>query len=467
MSITATFYTYSKRENSTAVPTGGTAVAVNLKADTSLLTPTLLLQWGSRPGWSMFLFEGRYYFVTNISSPRNGQWEVSGRVDVLATYKAQIGSTAAYIVYANGGNVEIIDTRLPIKTTPVVDYRNANVPGLSQSGAYLLTVVGASDTAGGTQGARTYALSAGALGNVLGSVRQYISDIGAQDTSSMEAILSIGRQLVGAGAVTENIRGCTWVPWDVVSMGDVTNEKIWLGLFDCSTGRVVDVAGYAIDVPVKSVTLSVTIPWQAADWRRNSPYHQVYLYIPFVGLVPVSSENLAAASALDLVIAVNRLTGNINVQVKAGGELIGTYSAATGIGIPVGAAGAPAELAAVGALAQGASLVAGMAHAEAGNILGTMAAASHIAPNTICAGNLSGGAGIGLDQVVSCYTVFHDVSDDPANLGPVIGVPYNLVAAISSISGFVQTAQASVAIAGTDQERQQINTLLNGGIFYE
>lgn len=467
---TATFYTTAKRSNSTKQPSGGVAISVLLKDGCDFLAPVFRLEYASTPNWTMASFEGRIYFITGVTSYRNNIWDVAAVVDVLATYKTAIGATSAYVIFANTTNLQIIDPRLPIKTAPIVDYRNANVPHLSTVGTYLLSVVGAANGAGATRGPRTYALSAGALANVLQRMQSYISDLGSADTDTFQAILTIGRQLSGAGSIMENIRGCTWVPWDVPAMGGVTLEKIWLGLFDCSYDSAqtgIEVAGYAVETPVTVETVSVAIPWAFNDWRRNSPYTQVYLYIPFIGLMQLSSENLAAASALDLIIAVNRLTGNINVQVKAGGEFIGTYSGSTGIGIPVGSGGAPSIFAAVGEISRGASMAAGLVNPGAGAVLGAVANASHIAPNTISAGNLSGGAGIGLDLVVSCYTVSHDTSAPPDTLAPAVGVPVNAVHTLSDFAGFIQCQGASISVDATDTEREQINGYLNGGFFYE
>ena len=114
---TANFYTFSKRKNSTLQPTGtGTQIDVNLKSGTSLLSPTFLLNISGRPTYNYVSFEGRYYFITDIISVRNDLWEIQCTVDALASWKTDIGSTAAVILYATGGSNDIIDQRIGIKS---------------------------------------------------------------------------------------------------------------------------------------------------------------------------------------------------------------------------------------------------------------------------------------------------------------------------------------------------------------
>ena len=43
MSFSCTFYSMTKRENSTKLPTGGSSANIELLQDTSLITPTLIV----------------------------------------------------------------------------------------------------------------------------------------------------------------------------------------------------------------------------------------------------------------------------------------------------------------------------------------------------------------------------------------------------------------------------------------
>ena len=143
---TAIFYTFSKRKNSTKVPTGsGDSYTVNLKSGTSLLSPTLLLNISSRPTYNYLSFEGRYYFVTDIVSVRNDLWEISCNVDALASWKSEIGGTTANILYATGGRDDIIDQRIPIESDVHIDTSSSVITGFTITDAtptIVLSIVG-------------------------------------------------------------------------------------------------------------------------------------------------------------------------------------------------------------------------------------------------------------------------------------------------------------------------------------
>ena len=70
---TLTTYSFAKRKNSTAQPSGGSQIDVMLKDGTSLLAPVFLLNTAS-VSFNYCSFEGRYYFVTDIKSINNGLW---------------------------------------------------------------------------------------------------------------------------------------------------------------------------------------------------------------------------------------------------------------------------------------------------------------------------------------------------------------------------------------------------------
>lgn len=78
----------------------GLSFEVELKAGTSILKPVLLLASPTAlTGYNyMYISDfGRYYFIDDIKSVRNGQWEISAHVDVLETYKTAIKNNTAVI----------------------------------------------------------------------------------------------------------------------------------------------------------------------------------------------------------------------------------------------------------------------------------------------------------------------------------------------------------------------------------
>lgn len=72
----------------------------NLKDSTSVENPVILVTSASNPsGYNyMYIQEfGRYYYITDVVSVRNGLWAISGHVDVLYTYRTSIKACSAII----------------------------------------------------------------------------------------------------------------------------------------------------------------------------------------------------------------------------------------------------------------------------------------------------------------------------------------------------------------------------------
>ena len=85
------FYNITKRLNSTARPVEtGTKYECLFKEDTSLLNPALKLRLSNKPDYNYFKIDDRYYWITDIISLNNNLWQITGQIDVLATYKGHI-----------------------------------------------------------------------------------------------------------------------------------------------------------------------------------------------------------------------------------------------------------------------------------------------------------------------------------------------------------------------------------------
>ena len=121
MAITITAYTFSKRSNSTKQPdTSGTDFSVSLKAATSYENPTFILNYSGTFEYNYMQWGSWYYFVTSVTQLRNDLLEINCKLDVLATFKSEIGATNAFVLYDTAANTEVVDRRLSTKTTKTV-----------------------------------------------------------------------------------------------------------------------------------------------------------------------------------------------------------------------------------------------------------------------------------------------------------------------------------------------------------
>lgn len=124
----------------------GTDFTCDLKADTSILRPTLVLQSESNLSGFNYMYISdfqRYYFIDDIVSKNKVIWEVSGHVDVLQTYKQQILSNTAVLKrQQNKYNTYLNDERWPVYTYDDVITFKFTDSGFKKSLEYLLVVAG-------------------------------------------------------------------------------------------------------------------------------------------------------------------------------------------------------------------------------------------------------------------------------------------------------------------------------------
>lgn len=463
---TATFFTTAKRHNSTLIPTAGTDYNVVLKNGSDLITPTFYMNLNRVPNWSMMQFEGRYYFITGITSLRQDYWQIDADVDVLATYKAAIQGTTAFVLYDASGNSEIVDNRLPTKTTAIYAENHVILnENASAAGSYLCCATGEAAS-------HVFKIpNVSWLSNIIGDPDNGLAAYLGNEFPSIEGwssdwleglvyyLKQAGKNLIGSGSnVFNNIRSIIWVPWRVE-----TNQTASFDLGIFHTGAVASIVTNVF----QETSAQVAIPWQFSDWRRNEPYTYVYLYIPFIGVVHIPSSQLIGRSTIDIEIAFNQLSGEIAFRVYSGNVQIGAYGANTAVSIPFGASQVtPAQkLTAIAGTAAGVA-----AALSSGHVLAGAAAAASLAalrPIGASVGGIGGGAGGALDLQLRCFTISHDTVVTPNSVANTIGTPTMAQQSLSGKTGFVQTQNASVSGSMTDTERARINSLLDGGIYIE
>ena len=125
MAITADFYTFAKRKNSTKIPSSQpTTYNITLKDDCSITNPVIGLDIGiaNNPhnyNYCKITSFGRWYYVSDwVWSGR--LWWATLSVDVLATHKSEIINSHEYVTRSSCGNYidgAIIDTMYPAKNT--------------------------------------------------------------------------------------------------------------------------------------------------------------------------------------------------------------------------------------------------------------------------------------------------------------------------------------------------------------
>lgn len=471
---------FSKRRNSTKQPSAtGTVVDVKLKEDTSIESPVFILQ-GDQFNVDYVQAFGAYYFVSNIISLANGLTELHCEKDVLATYKSQIGSTNAFILYATGGNNNIQDRRLSMTAPPVISTTDAAFPWTIDplgDGTYLLTVMGI----GGVQ---TFAMSYTELTDFMSDLSTLWDDLvpdwafppiispnpGFQD---MFAIVQWYAKIVGGflsqvssyKTAPDCLIDCIWIP--ISYTGGTNNVPIYLGKFNTNhQGRLV---GNSISSP-GAITLN--IPWNFTDWRNASPFTELIVYIPFVGVLHYDTSEIWQESQIRINFSLARCSGDCSVEVSAGNVKLGTYALNLKAHYPIGTmtTNPVNQLTSVvgGVMGIGTGIATGgVAPIIGGAVGGVAGTLTSFNPTPSTVGGLGGGSGAGLDNRIRVAVVSHDTAESPGASNATQGKPVMATHTISNYSGYIQASGASVAISGESVDRDAINAFLNGGFFYE
>lgn len=126
---------------------------VIFKEDTSLLNPTIIINGVSNA--SSYTIEdigtsnyfsipkvNRYYFITDITMMSGGRVAITGKVDVLMSFKSDIlGSTQLIVRQEKKTNNYLIDTDIPLSSKKqVIEHEFGE--SIADSGYYILAVNG-------------------------------------------------------------------------------------------------------------------------------------------------------------------------------------------------------------------------------------------------------------------------------------------------------------------------------------
>ena len=466
---TLTYYTFSKRHKSTKQSTSGSQIDVQLKDGVSLTNPVFLLNWSGFPTFNYCEFGGRYYFVTDVRQIRNDLFEVECEEDYLASWKSVIGSTEAMILYATGGSDSIIDNRIPTTSPVYVSHQDGSIDNITitdgNQGTVILSITGT-----------------GSFGNYVmqnsTQVFELMSDIDLWNSGNITDVVTGFQQFCTNGNASDNLKSAIALPILASAMTSGTLEPLYLGNYPCTDAGGNPIMGYRITDPLAKGYFDVSIPWRFSDWRRHSPYTNLYMYIPLIGTVSLPTDDLVGDTHIAGTYCVNITSGDVSAEIVGGnsGKFIGTVSSNCAMATPFGSSNISGAKVA-SAVVTGAAGIIGAAFAPTtgGASLalfsglaasaGQMINAAH--GETKGGGGLGGGASHGLFKDIRLTSVSKELTDSQTDLNPIMGKPVMQKATISSYGGFIQTDGAQVAGNMNNNEREVINSLLDGGIYYE
>lgn len=440
------FYKFNKKENSTARPQGGGfPIAGILNENTSIISPSLSIKFGvDITGYNYAYIPDfkRFYKIVSWGYAL-GLWRCDLYVDVLASFKPQIGEMNNYILRsASEHNGNIIDGLYP--TTPQIGIAETKSDSIFTENNFIIQYVG-------KRGLKAVLISREALvtlcetlWNTWGTI-EGMNDVYAAIADPFQYVNGIKKTYApskfwGWTAATDIVLGTV----DTGAHGvEITNSK-----------------GYA------EMTLEIPKHPQAGDrpYLKASPYSVYSARLPGIGWISVPSEPLYNATAVTVKYYGEPASGNLRADICVGDTVI---ASGTGkINTEWGLAGATSSPGVGGLLGNAIGAAAGGVLGALTNFIGVgsgiLDAAGSVTATVQQSGGMSGC--VGMDEPLILQLKYQNVVQDNAEDH---GRPLMAFRTINSLSGFVQCEGAHFEGICTQTEQSMIDGALNGGFFYE
>ena len=467
MSFKVDLYTLSKRDNSTKRPTGSPAeYDCILKDGCSILNPAIKLDLGLSADPSQYNYAyipafGRYYFIEDWFFNER-LWTAHLVVDVLATYKTQIGSSSLYVLRAAGAhNGDIIDTLYPAKTGCSFASDTKTNPWTTNH-CFVVGVVSENASMGSL---KYYVLGSGQMAVMCQNLMD-AEHIITEDNKFLPTELSLGLQLSLVDPI-QYVKTCVMLPVAYTEMVDYgTAEQVKVFNFEPGT-----ILGIVIEPNTRvSKSYSFTIPKHPdtvarGNYVNSSPFTNLTLTIPPWGAIDIDTSVTCNASTLYVNVDLDPITGKAILVVKANNIILNRLEAQ--VGVPISLSSVTRDY--IGGVTSALGAVGGAISGFMGNIGGFLGAASGVGnaveslmPRAQTIGStgsfVSNRGEFRLDG-----QFFRPVADDNTHNGR----PLCQVKQLNTLSGYMLIQDGDVTIAGTASEDSKIRNYLETGFYYE
>jgi hypothetical protein len=496
MALTVRFFkNVNKKTNSTFQPSESNPstyvdYTCTLKDGTSILDPVLdiYITMTDNPAsmnlnYCKIASFNRYYFVDDWKYTL-GVWTAYCHVDVLASYKTDIGSYSPYLLRAAAApeNDQIADTMYPAKTKWAS--LDTSIPDMfdDASSSYIIGIISP---------------MAGVVGaNNLGSVNYYYATKSEivqlvrylMSTNFVDTYMKDESVGLTANAVKDfvdplqYISSLTYFPFIARSDSLLPSVRPQFGWWDTSNDNNIPQL-IRIDSLTKQFTgntYSVAIPVNPYSstagkaFLKHAPYTEYLLRFEPFGTISLNTDLIVERTNMYLSCDVDLVSGfgRLSVGTTSGGAELGTYTAM--VGVPISISQVTQDLIQTGLTAAqtvlntaGNLLTGNFGGAISNVISGVRSGIESMKPElssksaTGCLlpyQGLNTGATL-IMRYVDCVNV------DPADLGYAACYKATSISALGS--GYVLCGTSDINVNCTRTEKMEIQHYLTGGFFYE
>ena len=447
-----TVFNFKKRLNSTARPTDdGSTFEVECIDPTNFLNPKIIFS-DLHSNWNYAYIQewGRYYFMSDAVSIGANLWQFQLTVDVLATYKTEIGNTTAFVERSESKG----QATLPNYSVLPLGQGSVKINSVSMSdlydfedGTYVINTCNAKDGSSGLYGGALRSISELGYETLL---RKLYNADSFGDAISDEVVKTFFNPF-------QYILSSMWFPIKKEKMPEKTGASTMLGWWDST------VTSFPLSESGVSALESIDFPEvPTPEWCHYSKaYTRYFLYIPSIGWTELERAYFQSAKVY-VDIATDFATGNCVAEVRSGVVPVLSLS---------GQMGVPLKISQVGSSLSGVtSIIGGALGALTGNIGGAISntisgAQQALAPPLNSNGSVGNRFCMQHFNKLRIVALYREPTD--SNTSSTVGYSYYADIKLNSLSGFIKCADAHCAIAGSESERQQIDSYLNGGFYYE
>lgn len=305
MAYTVTLYNFTKKVNSTKRPSGGTNYSCELKHGYTIENPVLVIKgvaFSTICNRNYMKFEDYYYFIDDIKSVRNQLVEITGTLDVLATYKSEIGNYECVISRCNNAS-----------HYNLYDIDNIYNPNNYVIACFEETVTTPFSYEVGSSFTMSYYGKSGAKAVNVGSISRLSNMFNSSDFWDM-----VNQNIFNPSQYVANL---VHLP---VTFSDYTaGATVQLGnsqSFNIDVAYPIDYGvnyswydSYEIDLTTLRTNMNYLTDYRSIDDR----FTDVTMWIPFVGLIKITSSIFSHLTKIHIDYSIDMVTGQGECVVRS------------------------------------------------------------------------------------------------------------------------------------------------------
>lgn len=480
MAFNVTFYSFSKRENSTYRPTGtGETFSCVLKAGSNIAAPEIILDLGTAdsPAWNYAYIQefNRYYYVSDWRWIENRLWSASLTTDLLATYKDEIGASELYVLRSSAASDgDIVDDYYPCKMTCTTQTTIGLSPWIHtvdddnidlSAGVFVVGYV-TSQQPNDSHMYGSVVYSAMKQSGLRALVDELLDDslLSGNGFDTADATLALQKSLIDP---LSYIKSCIWLPvlYESLPGSSLSDLNIWDWSIPC-THKIISNDPPYIQYTVTLDLIKHPLTLTRGNYLNTSPYTRVNLDLPPFGNIELDTSLTANATQVQALITFDLITGQGRCRIIIDG--VNTVTAESQIGVPIQLSQVMKDY--LGAAQSGFNGIVGtISSALNGNIAGAISSAGNGIANGVRAmqprsSSVNGnGSFAHLKNRPRLYHQFMiPVDEDNAHCGR----PLCQIRRVDTLPGYLLIKDAEIDIDGYSGEAETVRAYLEGGFFY-